>query len=185
MGWLDSLWGSRSGDPLQNLDPKVREFLEKESPVKYQTGQENGSVTKPSAAAAAPKPAASSAAAANPTQQATPSTTTAPEQQAEAAKPPMLHADGRYAHIWKNYRPLAAIEAETKTDHEKLTDVLDAYKERKAAIGGAALENCAMEQLDWNNCMKSGSLTARMTMCRDESRKFERCFMMQSVCCGP
>jgi hypothetical protein len=92
-----------------------------------------------------------------------------------------LYKDGRYAHLWKTYKPYAAIEAETKSDHEKLMDVLDAFKERKAQIGKAALENCALEQLDWNNCMKSGDWTSRLTMCRAEVKKFERCYMMQSV----
>jgi hypothetical protein len=76
---------------------------------------------------------------------------------------------------------LAAVEAETKSDHEKLMDVLDSYKARKSQIGKAALENCALEQLDWNKCMKSGDWTARMTMCRAEVRKFERCYATQSV----
>lgn len=84
--------------------------------------------------------------------------------------------------MWKGYKPLAAVEAETKTDHEKLMDVLEGYKERKAQIGKAALENCADEQMDWNLCMKSGEWTSRMTMCRKEVQRFERCYMTQAVC---
>lgn len=163
MGWLDSIWGRRSDDPLQDFDPKVREFLEKESPVKYgkRPGQDE------------PKPIAKA-----------PAATTA---RTDAAPPPnavpkeSLFQDGRYAHLWKTYRPLAEVEGETKSDHEKLQDVLDAFKSRQAAIGGAALENCAEEQVNWNNCMKEGSLRARMSMCSDEVRKFEKCYNMQSV----
>ena len=96
--------------------------------------------------------------------------------------PQSLYQDGRYAHLWKNYKPQSVVEAETKSDHEKLMDVLEAYKERKAEIGKAALENCALEQAEWSECMKSGTVTARMTMCRDAVRKFERCYTIQNVC---
>lgn len=167
MGWLDSIWGRRSDDPLQDFDPKVREFLKKESPIKYdkkpgQDAQKHQVAEEPPSGTAA--------------------TTAARSEAAPNAVPrEALYQDGRYAHLWKTYRPLAEVEGETKSDHEKLQDVLDAFKSRKAAIGAAALENCAEEQLDWNNCMKSGSLRARMTMCRDEVRKFEKCYNMQSV----
>jgi DNA-binding transcriptional regulator YdaS (Cro superfamily) len=168
MGWLDSIWGRRSDDPLQDFDPKVREFLKRESPVKYDK--------KPSQHGQNPVAQQALAAAATPAERA------ASNEPAPNAVPrESLYPDGRYAHLWKTYRPLGEIESETKSDHEKLQDVLDAFKSRKAAIGAAALENCAEEQLDWNNCMKSGSMRARMTMCRDEVRKFERCYNMQSV----
>lgn len=168
MGWLDSIWGRRSDDPLQDFDPKVREFLKKESPVKYD--KKSSQDDQPPIAQQAPAAAT------------TPAERTARNGAAANAVPrESLYQDGRYAHLWKTYRPLAEVEGETKSDHEKLQDVLDAFKSRKAAIGAAALENCADEQLDWNNCMKGGSLRARMTMCRDEVRKFERCYNMQSV----
>lgn len=167
MGAFDGWFGRRSDDPLQDLDPKVREFLKKESPVKIEskkpatTSQENSSKAAPADA----------------------------QQPAETQKPAVptesQYQDGRYAHLWKTYRPLSEIENETKSDHERLTDVLEAYKGRQSAIGAAALENCAEEQFDWNNCMKSGSLRARMTMCRDEVRKFETCYNMQTVGAPP
>jgi hypothetical protein len=172
MGWFDGWFGSdnSNSDPLRRLDPKLREFLEKESPVKYNTPtqqqtpqpQQQQQQTPPSSQQKQQPPSAD-------TQQSTP-----------AVPPESLFPDGRYAHLWKTYRPLAAIEAETKTDSEKLTDVLEAFKERKALIGRAALENCAEEQFTWTECMKSGSWTARMTMCRDEVRRFERCYNAQS-----
>lgn len=174
MGWFDSLWGRRSDDPLQDLDPKVREFLRKESPVKY-----DGS--KPKQDGIGREPIAGESGAAT-----TPSEQTEKVESASSSVPKeSLYQDGRYAHLWKTYKPLGEVENETKSDHEKLQDVLDSFKSRKAAIGQAALENCSEEQLDWNNCMKSGSLKARMTMCRDEVRKFERCYNMQSVSCLP
>ncbi|KAI1501179.1 hypothetical protein F5X99DRAFT_210731 [Biscogniauxia marginata] len=168
MGWWDSLWGSSSSadDPLQKLDPKLRQFLEKESPIKYNT------------AVAAQQPTVKQPGAAKPTD---------PESQtAETEKNPggvpgeSQFQDGRYAHLWKTYKPLAEIEAETKTDHEKLMDVLEGYKERKSQIGKAALENCALEQVDWRTCMTNPSLAQRMTMCRDQVKKFERCYTMQT-----
>lgn len=172
MGWFGSVFGSETstgGDPLRKLDPKLREFLERESPVKY---------TSPDPAAAQQQAAPSQPPPAHDT---THPAATAPSTEGAVPRE-SLYQDGRYAHLWKNYRPQAAIDAETKSDHEKLMDVLDAFKERKAEIGKAALENCALEQVDWTNCMRSGTITARMTLCRDEVRKFERCYKMQAVC---
>ncbi|POS77551.1 hypothetical protein DHEL01_v204051 [Diaporthe helianthi] len=169
MGWLDSLWGRRSDDPLQDLDPKVREFLRKEVPVKYDGSKPEQDGQDQQAIEGGPGPATTST---NQKARGSPSSNTVPKES--------LYQDGRYAHLWKTYKPLGEIENETKSDHEKLQDVLDSFKGRKAAIGQAALENCSEEQLDWNNCMKSGSLRARMTMCSDEVRKFERCYNMQS-----
>lgn len=165
MGVFDGWFGKRSDDPLKDLDPKVREFLKKESPVKLDSKEPAGQDGNKSAVAS----------------QATTDVAQTGAVPENAVPKESLYQDGRYAHLWKTYRPLADIENETKSDQERLGDVLDAYKSRKAAIGLAALENCAEEQLDWNNCMKSGSLKARMTMCRDEVRKFERCYNMQSV----
>ncbi|KAK3498336.1 hypothetical protein B0T13DRAFT_259264 [Neurospora crassa] len=189
MGWFDGWFGSSSSsdesDPLGKLDPKLREFLARESPVKYTTQQEQEQQQqqqpqqqKPQAkqylagAPAALVPTAKVPATEQPQQE--------QQQQQPAVPRASLYQDGRYAHLWKTYRPQYEIEAETKTDHEKLMDVLEGFKERKAMIGKAALENCAEEQLDWNNCMKHGSWADRATMCRDTVRKFERCYNMQS-----
>lgn len=180
MGWWDSLWSSSSSaeDPLRKLDPKLREFLEKESPVKYNTTTTDSSTTtqQPQSQPQSQPPARSAATA-----------TTTPRENgsnpAVAAAVPResQFQDGRYAHLWKTYRPLAEVEAETKSDHEKLMDVLEGYKERKGQIGRAALENCALEQVDWRTCMSNPSMTDRMTLCRAQVKKFERCYMMQTV----
>lgn len=61
-----------------------------------------------------------------------------------------------------------------------MRDVFDAYSERKAAIGRAAIENCVMEQMAEKECFMHGSWSKRMTMCRDENRAFLRCYEMQS-----
>lgn len=158
MGWLPSIFGGDASNPLGKLDPKLREFLEKESPVKYIPNQRAASTQRQDAGAAVerkPEPAAVPSAS--------------------------LYQDGRYAHLWKNYRPLAEVEEETSTDHDKLMSVLEGYKERKAAIARAGLENCAPQQEEWINCMKSGSWEDQLQMCRHQVRRFERCYTMQSV----
>ncbi|KAL6701790.1 hypothetical protein J3F84DRAFT_16240 [Trichoderma pleuroticola] len=157
MGWLPSIFGGDASNPLGKLDPKLREFLEKESPVKYIPNQRAASTQRQDAGAAAerkPEPAAVPSAS--------------------------LYQDGRYAHLWRNYRPLAEVEEETSTDHDKLMSVLEGYKERKAAIARAGLENCAPQQEEWINCMKSGSWEDQLQMCRHQVRRFERCYTMQS-----
>lgn len=169
MGLFDGWSGSQSsgGNPLDKLDPKLRDFLQKEAPIKYDHAQ------SPHPPATHNAPAAATPAA----QQAVGET----DQLKPVVPPQSLYQDGRYADLWKNYKPQSQVDAETKSDHEKLMDVLEAYKERKAEIGKAALENCALEQVDWSECMKSGTVTARMTMCRDAVRKFERCYTIQNV----
>ncbi|KAI8691784.1 hypothetical protein LRP88_09048 [Fusarium phalaenopsidis] len=163
MGWISSILGTdKSADPLGKLDPSLRDFLEKESPLKYPTKQP-----------ANPPPPAQEPSHDN--------STIAPAQAQKPAVPSAsLYQDGRYAHLWKNYQPLAEIEAETASDHEKLMNVLQSYKERKEAIGKAALENCAEHQEEWVNCMKHGTWEDQMQMCRHQVRRFERCYMMQS-----
>ena len=181
MGWLDGFFGQSEPNPLGKLDPKVREFLEKESPIKYHKPTPAGDDAK----AAPPPPSKLPAVAVRQQQQQSQQQT--PKDDAQQADGPAgvpresLFQDGRYAHLWRTYRSRESVDAETKSDHEKLMDVLEAFKSRKAQIGRAALENCALEQESWNACMKGDDWTARLAMCRQEVRKFERCFMMQSV----
>lgn len=158
MGWLPSIFGGDAPNPLGKLDPKLREFLEKESPVKYIPNQAPTSTQRQDAPAAVE-----------------------PKAGPAAVPAASLYQDGRYAHLWKNYRPLAEVEEETSTDHDKLMAVLEGYKERKAAIARAGLENCAPQQEEWINCMKNGSWEDQLQMCRHQVRRFERCYTMQSV----
>ncbi|KAI4134391.1 MAG: hypothetical protein LQ347_001569 [Umbilicaria vellea] len=142
MGWL---WGSgknedskdESGDPWRDLDPSLRDFLEKESPVKYQTA----------------KPPPSPPSAREPSSQPGKSTSSKVAEATEASSSPTtptlpaasLYPDGRYAHLWSTYRSQSEIEGATRSEQEKLSDVLQGYKERKAQIGRAAIENCSLE----------------------------------------
>jgi len=174
MGWLwgsskDGGSGSSTNDPLKDLDPSLREFLEKESPVKYRTAQ------VPAPPQSVPTPSTSNASTQTPTAPATNNTDGA------AVPSQSLFPDGRYAHLWNTYKPLSDVENATKTDQEKLLDVLEGFKERKAQIGRAAVENCVMEQWAINDCYNNGGWKSRMTMCRAENREFERCYNMQSV----
>jgi len=173
MGWFwgpsDSKDGNKSQDPLRDLDPSLRDFLAKESPVKY------SSSNPPAAAGTAPTQA-------NPPA----SNQSAPQRTNAAPSEPgipqeSLFKDGRYAHLWKTYQPQAEAEAEGKSDQEKINDVLEGYKYRKAEIGRAALENCALEQWQVNECFRNGGWASRLTMCRTENRELERCYLMQSV----
>lgn len=167
MSWL---WGSSSDktsdpskDPLRDLDPSLRDFLKKESPVKYE-----------------PTPSAPQ----EPAQPTAPAASARPETDEHGnlppvKEPPMVFKDGRYKHLWATYQPQSAVEASTKSDAEKIADVLEGYKYRKAEIGRAALENCALEQMLVNECFSSGGLRQRLTMCKDENRGLERCVTMQ------
>lgn len=184
MGWFDGWFGpsASSDDPLKSLDPKLREYLERESPVKIQQQQQVQEAEKKAIRIAAQAALAAEANAQAHAQ----SQSQSQDAAAAAAEQPKvpkesLFQDGRYAHLWKTYRPYAEIEAETKTDHEKLMDVLDGFKQRKHNIGRAALENCAIQQEEWVNCMKSGDWEDRMQMCRRQVQKFERCYTMQTV----
>ncbi|KAI4203500.1 MAG: hypothetical protein LQ350_001838 [Teloschistes chrysophthalmus] len=173
MGWLSGWFGDSSKpsnnneDPLRDLDPTLRDFLNKESPTKYQT----------TAPPPPPPPA--------PPQQRIPKDPS--QQNAEkdpstpSVPPESLFQDGRYAHLWKNYRSRATIECEQKSDAEKLMDVLDHYKARKARIGKAALENCTLEQQATNDCYMKGTWGDTFTMCRPQNMAFNRCYTMQAV----
>lgn len=173
MGWF---WGSDSGkdDPYQKLDPKLREFLDKESPLKYEH-------LKPE-----PREPVSEDAASNEYRSqlglSEPAHVLSKKESGSTSSvpPESLYQDGRYADIWKNYTPLQQIEQSQRSDQDRLADVIDAFNERKAQIGRAAVENCVFEQLAEHDCFDKGGFYARMTMCRTETRTFNRCYTMQS-----
>ncbi|TKA66798.1 hypothetical protein B0A55_11822 [Friedmanniomyces simplex] len=178
MGWL---WGDsnnaseQQADPYSKLDPALREFLDKESPPKYEDSRP-------------PPSRISTDAASNEFRSqlgwnGTPPPTT--QQQAQDASQPTvppesLYQDGRYAHLWKKYRPRAEIEAASQTEADKLRAVIDAFNDRRAAIGRAAVENCVLEQMAERECWESGNLKDMMNMCRGPGRQFMRCYTMQS-----
>ncbi|EMC94398.1 hypothetical protein BAUCODRAFT_547292 [Baudoinia panamericana UAMH 10762] len=189
MGWL---WGSASEtpaatDPYSKLDPTLRDFLDKESPS-------NGQATRPSASSPAAQPSPSTDGAPNtyraqlgfksPAEREEARVARLDQQQASTTAPAVpaesLYPDGRYAHLWASYRPQAEIDDTAKTDQDRLRDVIDAYQDRRAAIGTAAVENCVQEQMAERDCWENGSAWELMNMCRGKNRAFFRCYTMQS-----
>jgi len=158
---------------LRNLDAELRDFLTKESPVKY------GHSNPPASTVPAP-PSVNHGTQAIESNKA--ETASAQADADEGLKIPQqsLYKDGRYAYLWKTYQSPADLDAVAKSDQEKINDVLEGYRARKAEIGRAALENCALEQWQVNECFRSGDWTSRMTMCRKENKELERCYMMQA-----
>lgn len=154
MGWL---WGS--GDAANDkLDPSLREFLKNEAP----TG---------------PKPSLPS----KPVQQPTESTQQPAAAETKPLVPPQSQfQDGRYAHLWKNYVPQQQLEDRGKTEQDRLRDAVDAYNEKRGDIGRIATENCALEYMAQFECFKAPNWTQASTMCRTETRTFNRCYDIQS-----
>ncbi|OCK84303.1 hypothetical protein K432DRAFT_378708 [Lepidopterella palustris CBS 459.81] len=165
MGW----WSSSSDkDAVDKLDPSLREFLDKESSVEY----------TPRPPPQTPKPVTPYT---QPPQQAQPSQKSPPADDFTPKVPPQsLFPDGRYAHLWKTYEPQSAIEARGKTDQEKLADIVDTYNDRKSNIGRIAQENCAVEHMAIQDCLKAGKFSKLMMLCREENQAFNRCYELQS-----
>ncbi|KAF2454260.1 hypothetical protein BDY21DRAFT_353454 [Lineolata rhizophorae] len=182
MGWF---WGSStssnpSDDPLQNLDPELRDFLRKESHLQQPSQQ------RPQKQKSAPPTAASPTTTSSPTSSAEAtrsSTTDASQSPSHPPVPPQsLYQDGRYAHLWKTYRPLSSIESASLSEPDKLRRIMEAYNDRKSRIGEAALENCAIEQIALHDCYHNNGATIgqRLKLCTDERRKHDRCFTLQA-----
>ena len=155
--------GASEKDPYGELDPTLREFLDKESPLKYHTANPP---SKPPKVATSPEPKSP-----NPP---SPAPTSGPSHNQS------LYADGRYDHLWRTYRPKAVVDAEGRSDQEKLNDVLAAYKQRRQSISGAAMENCADVRWKQQECIIGGTWKQRVEMCRHETRALDRCFRMNA-----
>ena len=180
MGWL---WGSNDTangakqDPYSKLDPALREFLEKESPLKYKDTQPAQQQQRPEITTELDYRSQIGLDKPGLTQE---NQNAVPRENKPEVPPESLFQDGRYAHLWKTYRPEAEISTASKSDQDRMRDVFDAYSDRKAAIGRAAIENCVFEQLAEKECFMHGSWSQRMGMCREENRAFLRCYEMQS-----
>lgn len=179
MGWF---WDDKKGpdsaeNPYSKLDPALRDFLDKESPSQHQDSKPSRPHPSQASSDAAPNTYRSQLGwdAHKPSQQ-------QPETQSDtpAVPPESLYQDGRYAHLWKDYRSLAEIDATGKSDQDRLADVVATYNDRRAAIGRAAVENCIMEQMAERDCWENGSWGERMNMCRGPNKQFLRCYTMQS-----
>ena len=148
---------SAKQDPYSSLDPSLRAFLEKESPLKYQADLPPSPPAKPVA-------------------EATAVTSSTGPSSASSHNNKSLFPDGRYDYLWRTYRPKTEIDAVGKSDQEKLSDVLDAYKQRRASISAAAVENCAAVRWQQHECITNGSIKQRLALCRYETRALDRCF---------
>lgn len=162
MGWF---WGNpNTNDPVKKLDPQLREYLEHETSKYAPTTQ----IPPPEST----KPAEASQG------------TTQGDETNDNAKPVVpsasLFPDGRYAHLWKTYKP----PHETESHVRGVERVIESYKQRKDTVHRAAMENCALEQEALTFCFQNGNfqqrMKARLTMCSAENSKFSRCFTMQS-----
>ncbi|KAF2654332.1 hypothetical protein K491DRAFT_679800 [Lophiostoma macrostomum CBS 122681] len=158
MGWLWS-GSSSSSSAKDQLDPSLRDFLDREAP----SGQRPSLPSKP-----APKPS-------TPAQQ---------EQLAEETAPlapsQSQFQDGRYAHLWKNYTPQDILEDRSKSEQDKLRDIIEAYNDRKKEVGQVAMENCAFEYMEQYNCFKNPGFVDAITLCRAQTRVFNRCYETQA-----
>jgi hypothetical protein len=170
MGWF---WGnSNNDDPTKKLDPELRQYLEQVTPAKYtptatvQPSVEPSKVTE--------------------SKTHVPSTSSTPET-AEPSSPPVpsasLFPDGRYAYLWKGYKPLHELEGSELRSAER---AIDKYKQQRDTVHLAALENCSLEHEALTFCFQRGDFwnmtRARATMCADENRTFSRCYTTQAVC---
>ncbi|OAX81118.1 hypothetical protein ACJ72_04539 [Emergomyces africanus] len=159
MGWF---WGNSDGsDPTKNLDPSLKDFLQHETPARYDpvTVQPSSPPEQNQQPSAQPTPADES---------------TPPDYLPVPSA--SLFPDGRYAHLWKDYKPAGELESSSMSPAEK---VIDQFKKRKEVLNRAALENCSEEQLDLSMCFKSGTVKERATMCSAKNSKFSRCYTMQ------
>ncbi|GAM38487.1 hypothetical protein TCE0_033f09244 [Talaromyces pinophilus] len=161
MGWF---WGSNGQeDPTKKLDPELQDYLKKERPTTYTT-------VKPSTETPP-----------QPTQTPSQSTNTTTEEK-PTVPAASLFPDGRYAHLWKTYKPLAEVEAADNSNTAQR--VIDKFKHRKDSVHAAAMENCAIEHESLATCFTKGDwismVKARATMCSDENRKFSRCYTTQA-----
>ncbi|KAE8149371.1 hypothetical protein BDV25DRAFT_156472 [Aspergillus avenaceus] len=163
MGWF---WGnSGQEDPVKKLDPGLREYLEHEAPKKYvpttsvPSAQDPSKIVDPQAQSSQPPEAADS------------------KPSVPAAS---LYPDGRYAHLWKTYKP----PAENGTETKGASRVIEKYKSRNDTVHRAAMENCALEHEDLTLCFQNGNwqkrLVSRVTLCSEENAKFSRCFTTQA-----
>ena len=163
MGWF-SWWHSDKDDPTKSLSPDLKDFLRDQQP-------------RPYAPAEAPVPV--------PVDNAETPPPTLPDTNKEYQDRPLpresLFQDGRYKDLWKTYVPQEQITIVTSSPLDR---IITAKKDRRELIQRAAMENCVFEDDLRQNCLTAGSAAARararMTMCRQETKAFNRCFQLQA-----
>ena len=173
MGIADWLWrdsSSSSKDPVEGLDSSLKEFLKDQRPAEYKptapTGESSGAdglgQTKSRREKDLPD--------------------TNKVYEGRPLPKASLYQDGRYAHLWKTYTPESELVSASESPTTRLTDL---FQGRKSRIEDAALENCAEENMELDNCYDIGDwkerAIARSTLCRKQNRAFTRCYMLQAV----
>ncbi|KAI9652355.1 MAG: hypothetical protein M1831_006833 [Alyxoria varia] len=192
-------WMKGADDPLNDIDSDLRKFLQKQAPKEY----------KPSGRAQPPPSRSSPPDATRAVEEEDESyrskiglgtgdtfqsahekhkaakeyereTGERPNQRPEGTIPQeSLFQDGRYAHLWKNFRSQAQLDQVGKSDQEKLSDLSHGMQERQKQLNKVAQENCSQEQWNLHDCFRSGGWGARFTMCRAENRALEKCIITQ------
>ena len=165
MGWF---WWQTTDkdDPTKSLSPDLKDFLKGQQPRPY---------------VPADAPQSSSESIELPQK----SPPVLPDTNRKAEDRPLpresLFQDGRYKDIWKTYMPQDEIAATTTSPLDR---IVSARKDRREIVHRAALENCAFEEEIQRNCFVGGDLKsrarARLTMCRQETKAFNRCFQLQA-----
>ncbi|OOQ86722.1 hypothetical protein PEBR_22112 [Penicillium brasilianum] len=162
MGWF---WGDNKNDPVKKLDPGLREFLEQETPDKYVPAPD---LKQPSPT---PTPAHS------------PDSQESDESSNSKVPAASLYQDGRYADLWKTYKPPSNVDSSTP-GVRGAERVIEKNKERGDTVHRAAMENCALEHEALTFCFQTGNwkkqIEARLTLCSSENATFSRCFQTQS-----
>ncbi|TKX21036.1 hypothetical protein C1H76_6576 [Elsinoe australis] len=175
MGWL---WSTRpTADGLDGLDAQTRAALDREAPSPQPAPTPTPSEPSPPPASQTYRqrlglegpPDSSPAAIAS-----SPDPTSSP-----SAPPQSLYPDGRYTHLWSTYTPPREAQHSTASQ-DQLTSLLTSYQTRRAEVSRAALENCVLEHIAENECFASGSLSQKMRGCREESKRFNRCYSLQA-----
>ena len=173
MGWL---WGNGNNSGGQDqLDPSLRDFLKKEAPtgpkpILPSAPKERG--VEPSA----PLPSTTQSQSQTQTQ-----TQTQNEADKLAVPPQSQFPDGRYAHLWKDYVPQDVLADRGKSEQDKIRDLVEGYNDRKASVGRIAMENCALEYMEQFDCYRNPKTWTQIgTLCNAESRRFNRCYDIQS-----
>jgi hypothetical protein len=165
MGWF--WWPTKDdNDPTKSLSPDLKDFLKDQQPRPY----------VPADAPEQPP---------EPVEEPQKPPQTLPDTNRKVEDRPLpresLFQDGRYKDIWKTYTPQDEIAAASTSPLDR---IISARKDRREMIHRAALENCAFEEEIQKNCFTSGNLKnrarARMTMCRKETKAFNRCFQLQA-----
>jgi hypothetical protein len=157
MGWF---WESKAtnNDAVGKLDSKLKEFLQEGASPQPPT-----STTPDRPGPPLPQPSEYAV------------------EQTRPKVPSKSHfQDGRYAHIWKDYRPPQELDQIAKSESQKVADLVELHKKRRKDINKAALENCIEEHIALQDCISWGSWKDKMSSCHRYWVKLDHCYLYQA-----